>query len=374
MNFINQCENCILDNTVEDISFNEKGVCNYCEGYHDRKSKHSYSKADLEALVQRVKKPDQKYDCIVGISGGLDSSYLLHKAKQLGLNPLAVHCDSGWNSETASHNIEILTKKLNVDLYTYVVDWDEFKSLQKACLKAGVIDLEFPTDHVYLAALFFAADKYNIKTIFTGNNLWSEGIMPDCWIHNKGDSLNMTDIYKKQSKLKVLRHLPVLGLKRKFYYYNICRIKNIFLLNYLNYDRSAALKELQDVYNWQQHVTKHGETIYTRFYHRYILPKRFNIDIRKAHLSSLICCGQITKDEALNQLSQEIYPTEVMEADKKYILKKLDITEAEFGSMMNMKRVSHTAYRSETRLKIIYNRLRTLPLGFNYLLNISNHC
>ena len=184
----------------------------------------------------------------------------------------------------------------------------------------------------------------------------------------------MTDIYKKQSKLKVLRHLPVLGLKRKFYYYNICRIKNIFLLNYLNYDRSAALKELQDVYNWQQHVTKHGETIYTRFYHRYILPKRFNIDIRKAHLSSLICCGQITKDEALNQLSQEIYPTEVMEADKKYILKKLDITEAEFGSMMNMKRVSHTAYRSETRLKIIYNRLRTLPLGFNYLLNISNHC
>jgi len=255
-----------------------------------------------------------------------------------------------------------------------VVNWEEFKDLQRAYLKAGVIDLEFPTDHVYLAALFFAADKFNIKTIFTGNNLWSEGIMPDCWIHNKGDALNMTDIYKKQSKLKILKHLPVLGLKRKFYYYNIKRIKNIFLLNYINYNRDEALKELEHLYQWRQHVTKHGETIYTRFYHRYILPRRFNIDIRKAHLSSQICCGHVTKEEALEQLSREIYPVEVMESDKAFILKKLEITDAEFRRMMNMKRVSHHEYRSETKLKALYNKIRSLPLGFNYILNISNHC
>jgi N-acetyl sugar amidotransferase len=374
MVYSNQCTNCVLDGTVEDISFNENGICNYCEEYVEKQGKHLVNGNGLNALISRVKKARGEYNCIVGISGGLDSSYLLHFVKESGLNPLAVHCDSGWNSETASENIHIMTKQLDVDLYTFVINWEEFKELQKAYLRAGVIDLEFPTDHVYVAALFSVAKKYNIKTIFTGNNLWSEGVMPNCWIHNKGDTLNMLDIYRRNSGGRRLDSIPVITILRKFYYYNICRIKNVFLLNYTNYNRDIASEILKSKYDWRDHPTKHGETIFTRFYHRYILPKRFNIDIRKAHLSSLICCGQISREAALEKLKEDVYPTELMNTDKKYVLKKFNLSESEFERMMGMKRINHNNYKSEQSLKRLYNRLRNLPFGLNSILNISNHC
>lgn len=213
MGYLNHCSNCVLDGTVEDISFDENGLCNYCQEYSEKQKKNIFSETALRLLVANLRKKKGKYDCIVGISGGLDSSFLLHTVKELGLRPLAVHCDSGWNSESATANIETLTKKLDVDLHTFVVNWQEFKELQRAYLRSGVIDLEFPTDHIYIAALFSVAEKMKIKTIFTGNNLWSEGIMPACWIHNKGDTLNMTDIYRRNGQ-KPLKLLPLMSLKR----------------------------------------------------------------------------------------------------------------------------------------------------------------
>jgi N-acetyl sugar amidotransferase len=349
------CKRCVLDSSVAEIHFYENGYCNYCSDYLARKPFILKGTAELKELTAKLRAPKKKYACIVGVSGGLDSSFLLYKAVELGLNPLAVHIDTGWNTEISAGNIQTMTKELKVDLKTIVLDWDLFKKLQIAYLKAGVIDVEFPTDHYYLSALYKAATDLDIKYILTGNNYASEGIMPSSWIHNKGDTLNMLDIYRKFGDGTPLKKLPTMTLAKRFYYYNIKRIENIFLLNYLNYNREEAKTLLIKECGWKEYPVKHGESIFTRFYQRYLLPNRFKVDYRKAHLSSLICNEQITRAEALQKLETKIIDAELLENDKAAVLKKLELSEIDFDTFMNLPVKSHLDFRSEIKIKRAYN-------------------
>lgn len=365
------CTHCLLDDSVSDITFDATGQCHYCKNYLVRKRTILQDPQALAALKKELQQPQQRYDCIVGVSGGLDSSYLLVQAVKHGWKPLAVHVDTGWNTELSVRNIEQLTKNLQVDLMTYVLDWEQFKQLQIAYLRAGVIDLEFPTDHYYLSALYKVAADKGITTLFTGNNYVSEGIMPDCWIHNKGDTMNMLDIFKQHGNGSSLSHLPTLTLWRKFYYYNVLRIRNVFLLNYLNYDREQAKHELTQHHHWQAYPVKHGESVFTRFYHRYMLPKRFKVDYRKAHLSSLICNQQLTREQGLQALTLPIADEQWLEEDKNYVLKKLGLSLDEFNQLMVQPIMPHAHFRSEMKIKRLYNTMRhSWPL--NRLLQISN--
>jgi N-acetyl sugar amidotransferase len=365
------CKRCVLDSTVSEIEFDKSGYCNYCTEYLSRKDSILKGPKELNKMLAKFRTSKARYSCIVGISGGLDSSFLLYIAVKLGLNPLAVHIDTGWNTEISVCNIESLTKKLKVDLKTFVLDWEQFKKLQISYLKAGVIDVEFPTDHYYLAALYKMANESNIKYILTGNNYISEGIMPSCWIHNKGDTLNMLDIHKTFGNHAPLNNLPTMTLAKRFYYYNIKRLENIFLLNYLNYNRADARKKLINECDWKEHPVKHGESIFTRFYHRYILPVRFKVDYRKAHLSSLVCNSQITRDEALKILESKIVEDALVENDQAYILKKLNLSEADFINLMNQPVRSHLEFKSEVKIKKTYNFLAN-TCRLNGLLKTSN--
>ena len=367
-----KCNRCVLDDTVPFISYDKDGFCNHCTEYLKKRSFILQDNTALLKLITRIKKSKQKYNCIVGISGGLDSSYLLYSAVKLGLNPIAVHVDTGWNTERAVKNIEVLTKDLQVDLKTFVLDWEQFKELQISFLRSGVIDIEIPTDHYYLAALYKTAAELNICYILTGNNFSSEGIMPATWTHNKGDTRNMLDIFKKYGNKSSIHKLPTLTLSKRFYYYNIKKIQNTFMLNYLNYNREKAKRQLLSDTSWKEYPVKHGESVFTRFYHRYILPNRFNIDIRKAHLSAMICANQITREEALLIIKNEKIDNDLINQDKEYVLKKLNITEFEFYAMMAQSIKSHFDFKSEIKIKEWYNLFLQMPIGLNRFLKISN--
>ncbi len=371
------CKRCVMDTSDGFIEFDKNGVCNYCNDYSRKEillvpGKHNTS--ELKEIVSEIKKKGNgnKYDCIVGISGGLDSSYLLYYTKQAGLNPLAVHYDCGWNTEKAVRNIELLIQKLNIDLYTYVVNWEEFRDVQLSYLKSGVVDLEIPTDHSFVAALYKTAFKFGMKYILTGHNFVSEGIMPQNWVSNKGDAANLKHIHRIYGNVKKLKSFPILTLGEKFFYYNIKGIKNIHLLNYINYNKLQALKALSDELRWQSHPNKHGESIWTRFYQCYILPMRFGIDKRKVHLSNLICSGQITRQEAIEELKKPIYDERLFKDDKEFILKKFEITDAQLTSILQLPVKQHKDFKSDEKIKKIYNNLRSGTAKTKKYLNISS--
>jgi len=333
------------------IIFDNKGVCNYCNSYSDFVKSDSYKTkydiAELYQIVEKIKEQNKnnKYDCIVGISGGTDSAFLVYKMVELGLRPLAIHYDNGWNSETATKNIEMLLKKLNVDLYTYVNDWEEFKDLQLSFFKAGVIDIEILTDQAIVALLYKKSVKYNTKYIFTGHNTSTEFILPKHWYHWKLDALNIKSIQKKWGSRKIKTY-PLMTFWDQYFHGKFRKTKMIPLLNYLDYDKNDAQKVLTEKFNWQQYGAKHNESIFTRFYQNYILPLKFKVDKRKAHLSSLICSGQITREQALEEIQTDTLTLKQTIEDKSYILKKLGITEETFDNWMKQKPVSHFEYPS----------------------------
>ncbi len=356
------CTHCVLDVSDSFITFDDKGVCNYCNEYRKKEKEFIREKESkvYDSFISRIKKSrkQSEYDCIIGISGGLDSSWLLYLAKQSGLNPLAVHYDCGWNTENAVNNIEKLVNQLKVDLYTYVVNWEEFRDVQLAYLKAGVVDLEIPTDHSFMASLYKTAAKFKVKYILTGHNFVTEGIMPRSWVYNKGDAVNLMDIHRRFGKIKRLESFPVINLINKFYYYNVKRIENVHLLNYADYVKSTASKILAEQFDWKQHPVKHGESIWTRFYQCYILPARFGIDKRRAHLSTLICSGQITREEALNELLMPVYDPHLFHSDKEFVQKKFGITDHEMDQYMLLSNAKHEDYKTDLIIKQAYNAIR----------------
>ncbi len=365
-----QCTRCVLDTNDDPfIIFNHEGLCNHCQDY-DKKEKEFVFKGTegekkLVETVEQVKKAGKgnAYDCILGVSGGVDSTYLAYKAKELGLRTLCVHFDNGWNSELAVKNIDNIISRLDFDLETYVVNWKEFKDIQLAYFKADVIDIEAITDHAITGTIYKLAAQYGIKYMLTGNNIATELVLPSYWIFHKADAVNIKDIHSKYGTIK-LNNYPFFDAKAKHYYQMIKGIKTVDLLNYMPYLKSEVKEVITKELGWRDYGGKHYESVFTRFYQGYILPVKFGVDKRKAHFSNLICSGQTTKNEALEELNKPIYPEDVFETDKKFVLKKLGFSEEEFDSYLKRPRREHTEFRTEQSIYNNYPFLKPLkPIG-----------
>jgi len=295
-----QCRRCCMDRSDPDISFDIDGVCSHC---HQAQK----SLGEIKTLKLPIIK-GKKYDCLIGLSGGVDSSYLLHKAVELGLRPLCFSVDNGWNDSKADENIMRLVEGLKVPFYRYTIDTKKFIELQGAFMRAGQKNLEIPTDHILMATTLEMADKYGIKWVLSGGNVATESIMPESWGYNARDLVHIKDVYNKMIGKKLVG-LPVCSLLKWNYYRWVKGIKTLYLLDYLGYNRVEAIKLLEDKYGYKDYGEKHGESVFTKWFQNYYLFMKFGIDKRKAHLSSMINSGQMTKQEALDELGRNpIYP------------------------------------------------------------------
>lgn len=342
------CRKCILDSTIDNISFDSTGVCNYCNNYqtivkNDIIEDELKRNEVLQQIISRIEThgKNRKYNCIIGLSGGVDSTYVAWLVAKHGLRPLAVHLDNGWNSETAVRNIHNTVEKLRFDLYTHVIDWEEFKDLQLSFFKAGVVDLEMLTDHAISAIMLDLARKERIKYFINGFNIVTEAVMPDNWSYAKWDQKNILSIHKIFGE-KTINSYPTYGfigkLLRQYYYKNIC------ILNYIDYNKEDAKKIISSELGWKDYGGKHFESVFTKFYQSYYLPVKFNIDKRKAHLSNLICSGQMTRDKALELMMQPILNEEEQKDLVEYVIKKWDLNKNEFDRIMLQKGIPHEAY------------------------------
>lgn len=360
------CNRCVMDTSDKFIVFNEEGICSHCLRYDILRKKKvkdpEEGKKELEETIKKIKEAGKgkKYDCVTGVSGGVDSTYLIYIGKKYGLRQLAVHLDNGWNSKLANKNISKILRKLEVDLFTYVIDWEEFKDLQLSYLKASVIGIECLTDHALKAALFKAAYDNDISYILTGTNFSTEGVMPRSWGYNQNDYVNIADIQKKFGNLKI-KTFPLLTLGKRFKYQILKKIKIFQPLNYIHYNKEEVKDFLIKEYGWEPYKGKHGESIFTFFYQSYILPKKFKIDKRRAHLSALVCGGQITREEALKELEFPVYPEEDLRNDKEFVMRKFGISEDKFDEMMNSPIRPHEDFKSNDkrlrRIRKIYKML-----------------
>lgn len=358
-----QCSISVMDTIADpDIRFDEKGICNYYYEYLEAEKAQcltgELAKRKLESVVKAIKSAGTTggYDCVLGLSGGADSTYLAYLAKQLHLKPLLVHFDYGWNSELAVQNIENAVKILGFDLYTYVMDWEEFKELQRSYFKASVLDLDVPADHMIFGALFKTANKFKIKHLLSGNNVWTEHTLPPTWNYNKFDLVNLKNIHKSYSKTP-LKKLPALGLWHYAYYQLVKNIKSVQLLNYGRYNKEEIKSIITEKLNWRDYGGKHHESVFTRFYQGYILPNKFNIDKRKAHLSNLIFAGQLTKEQALDELGEPAYSIQMQREDKIYVAKKLGFTDEEFDAVLTQTNRRHADFGTDSEQRKLYFKI-----------------
>jgi N-acetyl sugar amidotransferase len=344
------CSRCIMDTSIPDITFDQNGVCNFCRLYDDAVRKYIHydigGKKRLEALISDMKKKGAKkeYDCIIGVSGGVDSTFVAYVVKKrFGLRPLAVHLDNGWDSELSVYNIEQTLKILNVDLYTYVLDWEEFKDLQISFLKSSIANAEIPTDHAITAILYRIAAKEGISYIITGQNIVTEAIMPASWMYGSTDLRLIKSIHRQFGKTK-LKTYPQLGLLTMAYYTMVKGIRAIRILDYIPFNKADAKRLIIDELGWRDYGGKHFESIYTRFFQSFYLMNKYKIDKRKPHLSNLVLSGQMTRDEALAEIMKPPCPPDQMENDVEYVIKKLDLTEREFSEILSASQKSFRDY------------------------------
>jgi N-acetyl sugar amidotransferase len=329
------CNRCVMDTTDSAIEFDEQGICNRCTDFFERSEVTPDKKPELDGLIHRIKNSakNKKYDCVIGVSGGVDSTYVAYLVKKCGLNPLAVHLDNGWNSELAVSNIQKTLENLDIDLYTYVIDWQEFRDLQLSFLKASVTDAEIPTDHAIISVLYKMAAEHGVKYILSGANNATEGIYPTTWTYGIADWKYIQGVHQKFGTKK-LKSFPSTSLLQKDFNILLKRIQVVPFLDYFDYNKEEAVKLIESELGWRNYGGKHYESIYTRFFQGYIMPVKFNIDKRKAHLSTLICSDQITREEALEELKKPIYPQELFEQDKVFVLKKLGLSNEDFDRIM----------------------------------------
>jgi N-acetyl sugar amidotransferase len=346
------CARCIMDISDKEITFDENGVCNHCQKYDQIVSTYPFNspesrKFELEKMIARIKRAgaNNPYDCVIGVSGGVDSTYLAYIAKEFGLRPLAVHLDNGWNSELSVHNIEKVLNKLKIDLYTHVLDWEEFKDLQLSFLKASVSDAEIPTDHAISGILYRMAVKNNVSYILLGTNIETESGLPSSWTYGVSDWRYISSVHNifGTQKLKTYSHFSLFD---EVYLKTIRGIKVFPILDYVPYVKEDALSILQNQLGWEYYGGKHYESIYTRFFQGYILPKKFNIDKRRAHFSSLIRSGQKSRESALEELKQPTYPEDMQANDREYVLKKFGMGEKDFEKIMTLPLKTHNDYPS----------------------------
>lgn len=364
------CNRCVMDTSDPDIVFDKQGVCNHCTTATKRirEEKPFFlttedKKKELNLMVERIKLEGKKgeYDCIIGLSGGVDSTYLAYVVKNLGLRPLAVHLDNGWNSELSVVNIQNICKLLSIDLYTYVIDWEEFRKLQVAFLKSSTPDSEIPTDHAIVSTLFDVAKRYNIKTIIRGNNISTESIMPKAWSQGHFDWRYIKGINKKFGGVK-LKTFPHSSIFRLFWDSKISRIKYFSILNYLQYNKSEAKKLIEKELLWKDYGYKHYESNYTKIYQSYILTEKFGFDKRRAHFSSLIITEQMKREEALDNLKMKSYDETKINEEINYLVKKLGISLRDFEKIMKLPHKSYFDYPNNLNypLYILYKFLKTI--------------
>jgi len=354
---INICNRCVMDSTDKGISFNKEGLCDYCQNFDNRiRSKiKNYNRSSIKLLKLSDKirsNSNSKYDCLIGISGGVDSSFLAHYIKtELKLNPLVLHVDTGWNSVNSVNNIEKIVDGLELDLVTIVIPWREMRDLQLSFFRAQHPNLDIPQDHAIFASLYNYAAKNKIKYILTGGNFSTECIRePLEWAYHASDLKHIKAIHKKFGKEK-LEKFPLCDIfKYKIFYRYFKGIKVIQPLNEIEFNKEKSIELLQNKYGWIKYENKHYESRFTKFYEGFWLLKKFGFDKRKAHLSSLILTNQIERDEALKILSYD--PINEIDAKNEFnfVCKKLEITENELNNIMNSQNKMFSDYKSNYHL------------------------
>lgn len=362
------CKRCIMDCVADsNIVFDKTGICNHCLRYDAMLSTRviggEAGRAVLDGLVKKMKSVGRgrDYDCIIGVSGGVDSTYVAWLVRQLGLRPLAVHLDNGWNSELAVKNIERVLSKLGIDLYTCVLNWEEFRDLQVSFLRASTPDGEIPSDHAIFALLWREAVKRGIKFIVSGMNFTTESIYVPDWAYGHSDWRYVKDVHRRFGSTR-LRTYPHFSLPYLIYANIVRRVRTVSILNYIDYDKNEAMRVLTQELGWQYYGGKHHESIYTRFYQGYVLPKKFGIDKRYGHLSDLINAGQLTREQAMEEMKQPPYPEAQQLDDLAYVSKKLGLRGCAFDEIMALPVKSFRDYRNSfamvNLLKSIANGLR----------------
>ena len=347
------CSRCIMDTVADSsITFDGAGLCHHCRRYDallsSRVLRGEEGRRALATLVNRIKEDGQRkdYDCIIGVSGGVDSTYVAYLVKQHGLRPLAVHLDNGWDSELAVKNIERVLRKLDIDLYTHVLDWEEFRDLQVSFLKASTPDGEIPTDHAIVAVLWREAARRGIKYFISGMNFATESINVPDWSYGDSDWRYIKDVQRRFGTME-LKNFPHFTLSYLLLYLNaIRRVRTISILNYVDYHKQQAMDVLQSELGWMYYGGKHHESIYTRFYQGYVLPKKFGVDKRYGHLSDLVKAGQKTREQALEEMKRPPYPEDVQRQDVQYVCKKLGLKQVECDEIMNAPIKSFRDYKN----------------------------
>ena len=356
------CAKTIMDTSDRRISFDPEGVSNHYREYLEQERYYVVRGPEGAERLQEMARyitsqgAGKKYDCILGLSGGVDSTYLCLLAKQLGLKPLVVHFDNGWNSELAVNNIENTVRRLGFDLYTYVCDWMEFRELQRSYFAANVVDIEVLTDHAFMATLYQQALKHRIKFVLGGMNCVTEAILPGDWIYNKNDLVNLKGIQNRfgSTRFSRLRSYPTMGPDRRLYIQRALGIEVLSPLNWIDYRYDRVKEQIKAELGWRDYGGKHYESVFTRFYQGYILPKKFKFDKRRAHYSTLICSGQMSREEALARIEEPGYREEQCKQDLPFVLKKLGFSRDEFDQYIHTPRVEHSVYGLERGLHARY--------------------
>lgn len=349
------CRRCVMDTSDEDITFDDQGVCNHCRGFDAERATTWFPSEEgarrLAAIVAQIKEEGRgrRYDCILGLSGGVDSSYLGLKVKEWGLRPLAVHVDAGWNSELAVANIEKIVKHCSFDLHTHVVDWQEVRDLQIAYLRAAVANQDVPQDHVFFASLYHFATKNGIRCVLSGGNYATESIFPRAWHGDAMDKRNLLAIHRRFGDHRLRSYTTISFLQYFLWYPFVKRMRTIRPLNYLPYSKAKATAELSRI-GWRAYGRKHGESLFTRFFQNYYLPTKFGYDKRRPHLSSLIVSGEITREAALRELEKPLYDAGELETDIVFVCKKLQISRSEFAELMQAPIHHYSEFPNQERL------------------------
>lgn len=335
------CSRCIMDTSDPDITFDAEGICHYCRAYDAAMTLEAVSPEErerrLRSRVEAIREhgKGKPYDAVIGVSGGVDSTYVALLCKRYGLRCVAVHLDNGWNSETAVNNIEQAVKRLGFDFHTEVLDWEEFRDLQLAFLKASTPDSEIPSDHAITATVVKMAWKLGVQHVVFGVNRVNELVLPPAWSQGHHDWRYIHGLHKRfgTRPLKTFPHFnPIEQVRYRIW----ARTYNFNILDFVDYHRERAIKELETELGWRNYGGKHYESVYTRFFQGHILPKKFGFDKRRAHLSNMICAGHVTRAEALAEIARPPYADAALEQqDRAFVIKKLGLTEREFEEIMS---------------------------------------
>jgi N-acetyl sugar amidotransferase len=350
------CTRCVMDTSDPEITFDAEGVCNHCRGFVEYAASDWFPTAEgakrLQDTIDAIKREGsgRPYDCILGLSGGVDSSYLALKVKEFGLRPLVIHVDAGWNSETAVQNIERIVKHCGFDLHTVVIDWEDMRDLQLAYLRAAISNQDVPQDHVFFASLYEYATRHGIRYVLSGGNIATESIFPSAWHGDAMDAANLKAIHKRYGDGRLRSYTIVSFFKYFFWYPFVKGMRTVRPLNYMPYNRADAEAELTRAIGWRSYGRKHCESVFTKFFQSYYLPHKFGYDKRRPHYSSLIVSGQMTRAEALAHLAEPLYSPAELDADLEYFCKKLRLSRQEFQALLDAPIHHYSEFPNQDRL------------------------